>query len=83
MNELLIDSSIDEDETNSPIKMTHQESNEEMLYLSRTKKGTMRSKIVIDKINDMKMKLDSKKTFRKTGKAKVDSVYPTKSTSSV
>ena len=63
MNELLIDSSIDEDETNSPIKMTHQESNEEMLYLSRTKKGTMRSKIVIDKINDMKMKLDSKKNI--------------------
>ena len=82
MKELLIDSAIDEDETNSPTKMTHQKSNEEMLYLSRTKKGSMPSKIVIDKINKMKMNLDSKKTFRKTGKAKVDSVSPTKSTSS-
>ena len=31
MKELLIDSAIDEDETNSPTKMTHQKSNEEML----------------------------------------------------
>ena len=33
----------------------------------------MRSKMVIDKINDMKMKLGSKVTLRKTGKTKVDS----------
>ena len=33
----------------------------------------MRSKLVIDKINDTKMKLGSKVILRKTGKAKVDS----------
>ena len=33
----------------------------------------MRSKLVIDKINEMKMKLDSKVTLRKAGKTKVDS----------
>ena len=33
----------------------------------------MRSKMVIDRINEMKMKLGSKVTLRKTGKAKVDS----------
>ena len=39
--------------------------------MSRTRKGTMRSKMLIDKINDMKMKLGSKLTLRKTGKTKV------------
>ena len=33
----------------------------------------MRSKLVIDKINEMKMKLGSKVTMRKAGKTKVDS----------
>ena len=33
----------------------------------------MRSKLVIDKINEMKMKLGSKVILRKVGKAKVDS----------
>ena len=33
----------------------------------------MRSKIVIDKINDMKMKLGSKVALRKAGKVKMDS----------
>ena len=78
MSELVIDSALDESETNSPINVTHQESNEEVVYLFRTRKGTMRSKIVIDRINDMKMKLVSKITLRITGKAKVDPDPPTK-----
>ena len=60
MNELLIDSGTDESEANSLIKMTPQEGKGEVVYLSRTRKGTMRSKLVIDKINEMKMKLVSK-----------------------
>ena len=78
MRELLFDSATDDSETNSPIKMTHQESNEEMVYLSRTQKGTMRSKMLIDKINDMKMIVRQQGNIRKTGKAKVDSEPPTK-----
>ena len=66
----------DESETNSLIKMTHQKSNSEVVYLSRTRKATMRSKMVIDKINDMKMKLGSNVTLRKTGKTQVDSEPP-------
>ena len=73
----MIDSASDENETTSPIKATQQESNEEIIGLSRTRKGTMRSKMVIDKINDMKMKLGSKVTLRKTGKTKVDIEPPT------
>ena len=73
MSELLIDSATDEREVNSPKKPTQQEGSNEVLYLSRTQKRTIRSKMVIDKINDMKMKLGSKVTLRKTGKAKVDS----------
>ena len=38
LSELLIDSAIDEKETNSPIKMTHKESNDEVVYLSRLRK---------------------------------------------
>ena len=53
---------------NSPIKTTPQEGNDELVYLSRTRKGTMRSKMVIDKINDMKIKLGSKMTLRKASK---------------
>ena len=68
LSELLID----ESEANSPIKMTPQEDKEEILYLSRARKGTMRSKMVIDRINEMKMKLGSKMTLRKAGKTKVD-----------
>ena len=73
LSELLIDSATDESEANSPIKMTPQEDNGEVIYLSRTRKGTRQSKLVIDKINEMKMKLGSKVTSRKAGKAKVDS----------
>ena len=82
MSELLIDSATGESETNSPIKMTHQESNEEVMYLSRTRKRTMLSMKVIDKINDMKIELGSKVTLRKTGKAKVDSEPATKTANS-
>ena len=53
MSELLIDSATDESEANSPMKMTPQEDKEEVVYLSRTRKGTMRSKMVIDRINEM------------------------------
>ena len=60
LSELLIDSATDECEANSPIKMTPQEDKEEVIYLSRTRKGTKRSKMVIDRIKEMKMKLGSK-----------------------
>ena len=73
LSELLIDLATDESEANSPIKMTPQEDKGEVVYLSRTRKGTIRSKLVIDKINEMKMKLGSKLTSRKAGKTKVDS----------
>ena len=55
MSELLIDSTTDENKPNSPIKATQQESNEEVVYLSRARKRMMRSEIVINKINDMKI----------------------------
>ena len=42
----------------------------------------MRSKMVIDNINDMKMKLGSKVTLRKTGKTKVDSEISAKAVNS-
>ena len=61
LSELLLDSATDESETNSPIKMTPQEDKGEVVYLSRARKGTMRSKLVIGKINEMKMKLGSKR----------------------
>ena len=73
LSELLIDSATDEREANSPIKMTPQDDKGEVLYLSRTRKGTMRSKLVIDKINEMKMKLGSRVMPRRVGKTKVDS----------
>ena len=70
LSELLIDSATDESEANSSIKMTPQEDKKEVVYLSRTRKGTMRSKILIDRINEMKMKPGSKVTLRKLGKTK-------------
>ena len=72
LSELLIDSATDESEANSPIKTTPQECNDEVVYLPRTRKGTMRSKMVIDKINKMKKKFGSKMKLRKGGKIKVD-----------
>ena len=72
LSELMIDSATDESEANSPSKMTPQEGKGEVVCLSRTRKGTMKSKLVIDKINEMKMKLGSKVTLRKAGKTKVD-----------
>ena len=73
LSELLIDSATDESEANSPIKMTPQDNEGEVVYLSRTRRGTMRSKMVIDKINAMKMKLGSRVMPRRIGKTKVDS----------
>ena len=70
---MLIDSATDESEANSPIKMTPQDNKGEVVYLSRTRRGTMRSKLVIDKINAMKMKLGSRVMPRRVGKTKVDS----------
>ena len=70
LSELLIDSATDESEANSPIKMTQQEDKGEVVYLLRTRKGTMRSILVIDKINEMKMKLGSKVISRRAGKTK-------------
>ena len=82
LSELLIDSATDESEANSPIKMTNQEDKEEVVFLSRTRKGTMRSKLVIDKINEMKMKLGSKMVLRKAGKTKVSSEISIKAVNS-
>ena len=73
LSELLIDSATDESEANSPTKMTPQDDEGEVVYLSRTRRGTMRSKMVIDKINAMKMKLGSRVMPRRVGKTKVDS----------
>ena len=82
MSKLLIDSATDESEANSPIKMTPQEDKGNVVYLSRTRKGTMRSKLVIDKINEMKMKLGSKVISRRAGKTKVDSEISMKAVNS-
>ena len=82
LSELLIDSATDESEANSPIKMTPQEDKGEVVYLSRTRKGTMRSKWVIDKINEMKMQLGSKVIPRRAGKTKVDSEISIKAVNS-
>ena len=82
LSELLLDSATDESEANSPIKMMPQENKGEVVYLSRTRKGTMRSKLVIGKINEMKMKLGSKVTLRKAGKTKVDSEISIKAVNS-
>ena len=73
LSEFFMDSATEERKANSPIKMTPQEDKGEVVYLSRTRKGTMRSKLVIDKINEMKMKLGIKVILRKAGKTKVDS----------
>ena len=80
LSELLIDSATDESESNSPIKMTPQEVKGE--DLSRTRKRTMRSKLVIDKINEMKLKLGSKVIPRRAGKTKVDSEISIKAVNS-
>ena len=82
MSELLIDSATDESEANSPIKMTPQDEKGEVVYLSRTRRGTMRSILVIDKINEMKMKLGSKVMPRIVGKTKVDSEISMKAVNS-
>ena len=49
LSELLIDLATDEKEVNSLIKATQQEGNNDVVYLSRTQTGTMRSKMVIEK----------------------------------
>ena len=82
LSELLIDSTTDKSEANFSIKMTPQEDKGEVVYLSRTRKGTMRSKLVIDKINEMKMKLGSKLIPRRAGKTKVDSEISIKAVNS-
>ena len=82
LSEFLIGSATDESEANSPIKMTPQEDKVEVVYLSRTRKGTTRSKMVIDRIIEMKMKLGSKVTLRKTAKTKMDSEISMKAVNS-
>ena len=82
LSELLIDRGTDESEANSPIKKTPQEDKGEVVYPSRTRKGKMRSKLVIDKINEMKMKLGSKVMPRRAGKTKVDSEISIKAANS-
>ena len=74
LSELLIDL--------SAIKMTPQDDKGEVVYLSRTRRGTIRSKLVIDKINAMKMKLGSKVMPRRVGKTMVDSEISMKAVNS-
>ena len=61
---------------------TPQDGKGEVVYLSRTRRGTMRSKLVIDKINEMKMRLGSKVMPRRVGKTKVDSEISMKAVNS-
>ena len=82
LSELFIDSATDESEANSPIKMTPQEDKGEVIDLTRTRKGTMRSKLVIDIIKEMKMKLGSKVVLRQARKTKVDSEISIKAVNS-
>ena len=82
LSELLIDSATDESEANSLIKITPQDDKAEVVSLSRTRKGTKRSKLVIDEINEMKMKLGSKVIPRRVGKTKVDSEISIKAVNS-
>ena len=82
LSELLIDPATDESEANFPIKMTMQEDKGEVVYLSRTRKGTMQSKVVIERINEMKIKLGGKVTLRKAGKTQVDSEISMKAVNS-
>ena len=82
LSELLIDSATDESEANSHIKMRPQDDKGEVVYLSRTRRGTIRSKLVIDKINAMKMKLGSRVMPRRVGKTKVDSEISMKAVTS-
>ena len=82
LSELMIDSATDESEANSPINMTPQDDKGEVVYLSRTRRGTMRSKLAIDKINEMKMKIGSKMMPRRKGKTKVDSEISMKAVNS-
>ena len=82
LSELLTDSATDESEKNSPIKMTPNDDKGEAVYLSRTRKGTKRSKLVIDKFNETKMKLGSKVMPRRQGKTKVDSEKSVKAVNS-
>ena len=79
---MLIDSATDESEANSPIKMTPQEDKGEVVYLSRTRRGTTRSKLVIDRINELKMKLGSQVIPRRAGKTMVDSEISIKAVNS-
>ena len=79
---ILIDSATGESEANSLIKMTPQEDKGEVVYLSRTRKRTMRSELVIDKINEMKMKLGNKLVLKKAGKTKMDSEISIKAVNS-
>ena len=82
LSKFVIVSATDESEANSPIKMTPQEDKGEVLYLLRTRKGTMQSKMAIDRINEMKMKLGSQVTLRKAGKTKVVSEISMKAVNS-
>ena len=82
LSELLIDSATDESEANSPIKMRPQDDKGEVVYMSRTRKGTMRSKLVIDKIKEMQMKLGSRVMPRRVGRTKVDSEISVKAVNS-
>ena len=82
LSEMLIDLATDESELSSPIKTTQQEGSKKNVYLLGTRKGTMRLKMMIDKVNDMKIKLGSKVTLRKTRTTKVDSEISAKAVNS-
>ena len=58
--------------------MTRQEGNEALGYLSQTRKGTMRSKLVVKTINNLKLKTGSMDMLRKTVKTEMSSEPPAK-----
>ena len=58
--------------------MTRQEGNKDLVNLSRTRKGTMRSKLVVKKINNLKLKMGSTVMLRKTVQREMSSEPPAK-----
>ena len=67
LSELLIESATNDSEANSPIKPVYPENSDEIVYMSRTRKGTILSKMVIERINDMQIEFGNKLRERTAG----------------
>ena len=81
LSELLIDSATDESKTNYLIKPTYQQNSYEIVYLSRTRKGTMRSKMLTKRTKYKKIKMGSKVMGRNAGKVEANPEFPGKTAS--